>query len=171
MTRVLAGLGAAALLTFALAACSTPASDLGSGTPPTASSNAPSDAQSTGAVADGPAGCDLVTPELLLSTLGVASGTPEAEASFTGGPPSCKYADLTMDVQVTTSPDLYLPADTYDGHDLPGSVPVPGADRGYAVGGSLVVVKGGVGVFVTGSYPGISVDAFLALATAIVGEL
>ncbi|MEO5535137.1 MAG: hypothetical protein ABIR17_08410 [Pseudolysinimonas sp.] len=170
MTRVLAGLGAAALLTFALVACSAPASDHGS-TPPTAASDAPSDAPSTAPVANGPAGCDLVTPELLQSTLGVAAGAAEVEASFTGGPPSCKYADLQMNVQVTTSPDLYLPANLYDGHDLPGSVPVPGADRGYAVDGSLVVVKGGVGVFVTGSYPGISVEAFLALATAIVAEL
>lgn len=153
------------LIALALVGCSSasPTTDDQS-TPPSATSD---DTTS----ATGSSGCELVTPEMITAALGADPGTPVEEPSLIGGPASCKYEVLAADVQVSNEPDVYFPVETSSGADVDGSVPVPGADRGYVTDGGFLIVKGNTAVFVTALAVDATLEQWQALAEATLAKL
>ena len=165
MTRTLV---AVALLVFALAGCSTSAP-----TAPdvvTEPSSAPVETSSPSAEAEVD-GCTLVPASLFLDNLLIEPGTSTSSPSFTAGPSTCTFEFASLQAQFSNQPDLYFPESSYDGHDLPGSLPVTTADRGDAVDGSLLVVKGTLAVFVTGYVPDSTPEQWRNLADAIAASI
>jgi hypothetical protein len=170
MTRTLA---AAAFLLIALAGCSTPAPPAPEVT--TAPSSEPVETSSPSAESPSAEaevdGCTLVPASLFLDNLLIDPGTSTSSPSFTAGPSTCSFEFASLQAQFSNQPDLYFPESAYDGHDLPGSLPVTTADRGYAIDGSLLVVKGTLAVFVTGYVPDSTPEQWRDLADAIAASI
>jgi hypothetical protein len=157
----------AIVLATALAGCSSP-------TPaPATDSGTASDAGTTPSAApapaaSGPDACALVTPAVIQSVLGVDPGAGTSSAGFGGtGSTTCKYASSDLIAQVSLDADTYYPATIYDKSQVSGAVDPTSGDRGYVAPGAMLVVKGKVGVFVTGSAI-TSIDQGQALAAALV---
>lgn len=142
-----------AFLVVVLAGCSAPASAPTESSPtsdpasPTAepTTAAPADPDGTEAGASAPAGCDLVTADLVSSILGVDPGSCEPITSWADGPAGL-YPAITMAIDTTASAPTIMPVEVCGGGGIDGALPVPGADYGYAVEGDLCVVVGTLGV-------------------------
>jgi hypothetical protein len=74
-------------------------------------------------------------------------------------------------VQATPDADSYMPDSFYSPAGVAGSVAPSSGDRGYVAPGAVAVVVGKVGVFVTTTAPGLTVDQGQTLAAAIAGAL
>jgi hypothetical protein len=112
--------------------------------------------------------CKVVTAALLKSTIGLDAGDPIAKPSNVGGS-TCDYQAKTSItdgyaiVQTSAQPDLYFPDSLYGSAQGAVKVTAAGADRGWIsaqpTGGTVLVVKGKVGVMVNFTVPGAHLTA------------
>ncbi|MEO8094147.1 MAG: hypothetical protein ABI632_04345 [Pseudolysinimonas sp.] len=136
-------------------------------TPGDSGAPAPAPAVTTAPAASAPDACVLVSESVLTQALGVDPGAATSKPGNGGdGSTTCTYASSDIITQVSGQADLYYPASIYDKSQVDGAVDPTAGDRGYVAAGAFLVVKGQVGVFVTGS--GISVDQAQAVVAAVV---
>ena len=154
-------------ITLALSGCSAPTPTADGAAAPTAVAS-PSAAPAPATAATGPDACALVTEALVQSVLGVDPGAATSSTGFGGaGSTTCKYAASDLLAQVSLDAGTYYPATIYDKSQVSGAVDPASGDRGYVATGAMLVVKGKVGVFVTGGAI-TSIDQGQALAAALV---
>jgi hypothetical protein len=167
------GILLATVLATALSGC-TPGSPTSSPSPgQSADGTAPS--VSAAPVATGPKACELVTAAMIQAAYGYDPGTGTEKGGFGGaGSTECDYDGTGKTiVQVSLQADTYFPAATYDKSQVEGAADpdaASGAERGYIAPEAVLVVKGGVGVFVT-TVQKVGIPAGQTLAKAIVAGM
>jgi hypothetical protein len=197
MRRALATSGTLLLLALPLAGCGdedspasadTPTSETATASPsaltdlpralPAVPSAEPSGSLPSGVEFDA---CVAVPPDLLLEHFGIQAGRGLPQAASFGDPAAadCYYFsnDVVMVMEATTRADEDMPETGYSYEGLPGAVPIPGADRGWAIifpgqdGAStvvsgLILVKGDKGLNFSISITGHPYDAETLVAFA-----
>jgi hypothetical protein len=125
--------------------------------------------------------CAAVPPDLLTQHFGVQPGAGMPQQASLGDPAAadCYYfsGEVVMVAEATTRADQDLPESGYSYEGLPGAVPVPGADRGWAyvfpgqegattIVSGLILVKGDEGLNLSISVSGHPYDDDTLLAFA-----